>query len=715
MKKILKIKWIAFFLLNAFSALSLATTFYVAPSGSDLNLGTKISPFATITAAQAAASSGDTVFLRGGTYILENSNISAYVSIRAVVFNITKSGISYLAYPGEHPIFDFSNVKPSGYRVSAFRIAANDNVFDGFDIVGVQVTIADQRTQSEAIIVDGGNRNRFERLAIHDGMGIGWYLVKGSDNLVINCDAYRNKGLNSFSDGNVDGFGAHPASVTGTGNIIRGSRAWFNSDDGFDLINASAAVVIENSWAFFNGYNTDFSSLADGNGFKAGGYGAAGSAYPTPVPRHVVRYCLSVRNKAGGFYANHHIGGQDWIGNTAINNSTNYNMLSTLSDNDTDVPGYGHYMRNNLGFGGSKQVVNLGSATDNNIASNYFNLSVTVSAADFVSLDETLLSQPRQSNGDLPVIDFAKLAPGSDLINAGADLGSPYGGSAPDLGAFEARPLAPAALAENVSDNSVSLYWSAVAEPFFNHYKVYRSTSKGGAYAVIASGVTNNSYTDSSVMNGSSYYYVVTVVANNVESGFSNEVIGIPKALQVSSSSSSAASSFTSVASSSLSSQGFSSAGVSASSKPSMSSSASISSAASVSSSSSLLSNPLASSSISASSTSSGSSSISSSLASSAYSSASASSDTAVSSLASSISVYSSAASVASLSSTSSDMVSSTATSTASSAVNSSITSIPVFGVSTKRGGGSMDWVGVLILLWLCVTVVGRNKNLSMS
>jgi hypothetical protein len=37
----------------------------------------------------------------------------------------------------------------------------------------------------------------------------------------------------------------------------------------------------------------------------------------------------------------------------------------------------------------------------------------------------------------LPDIDYLKLVPGSDLRNAGVDLGLPYSGSAPDLGVFE--------------------------------------------------------------------------------------------------------------------------------------------------------------------------------------------------------------------------------------------------------------------------------------
>ena len=50
---------------------------------------------------------------------------------------------------------------------------------------------------------------------MHDGMAIGFYLSKGKNNLVLNCDAYNN--YDNFSEGikggNVDGFGGHPASI----------------------------------------------------------------------------------------------------------------------------------------------------------------------------------------------------------------------------------------------------------------------------------------------------------------------------------------------------------------------------------------------------------------------------------------------------------------------------------------------------------------------
>ena len=440
----------AMLLLQAGPAIS--ATWFVATNGLDANAGTSNSPFATLMRAQSAASSGDTVFLRGGTYFLSYANVTATNSPWVIVNNLTNNGISYLAYPGELPVFDFSNVRPplaNSNRVTAFLVTASSCVFKGFDVVGVQVDVAVQHTQSENFRVKGGNFNRFEQLRMHDGMANGWYLTDGASNLVLNCDAYNNRGLDGGSLGNTDGFGCHPGHTTGTGNLICGCRAWFNSDDGYDCINAFAVVTFSNCWAFYNGYFTNFAnSTGDGNGIKAGGYGVSGGAFPTPIPHHIVEFCLAVSNRVNGFYANHHLDGQIWFNNTAYRNNVNYNMLCNTNDSSgtNDVPGFNHVIKNNLGYSPrSAEVSNLG--TSNDVTFNYFTLPVTVAAVDFMSLDTSLLTLPRQTNGDLPYLAFAQLVGNSDLVDAGTNVGFPFAGAAPDLGAFEHGQNPPPVLA----------------------------------------------------------------------------------------------------------------------------------------------------------------------------------------------------------------------------------------------------------------------------
>jgi hypothetical protein len=256
---------------------------------------------------------------------------------------------------------------------------------------------------------------------MHDGMAIGFFLTKGSNNLILNCDAFRN--LDNVSEngkgGNTDGFGCHPQ-PGGKGNIFRGCRAWFNSDDGYDCINANEGIVFENCWAFYNGYNSSFASEGDGNGFKAGGYGQAPvvSELPSPIPSHTVRFCMAYRNKSSGLYANHHVQtGGSWYNNTAYRNATNYNMLSqritksatTGADTTLDCSGFNHVLHNNLSFKTSRDTLNLGTSV-NTYNSFSKGMSVTVDAADFASVDESLLIAPRQADGSLPNVNFLKAA-----------------------------------------------------------------------------------------------------------------------------------------------------------------------------------------------------------------------------------------------------------------------------------------------------------------
>ncbi|PTY03759.1 pectate lyase [Opitutaceae bacterium EW11] len=420
---------------------ALAATYFVSPTGNDTNPGTENAPFATVQRAQQAAEPDDTVYLRGGTYTLSENQIARREGLYACVTFLDKSGaphrpIRYWAYPGERPVFDFSAVKPAGLRVAAFRVTGSWIHLKGFEATGVQVTI---RTHTQSICFDNqGSHNVYERLSAHDGKAIGFWIGRGSDNLVLNCDAYRNYDDVSENKrgGNVDGFGHHVPKGSAR-NVFRGCRAWFNSDDGFDFINSAEAATAENCWAFYNGYSPDFADLGDGNGFKAGGYGKTpAEQLPNPVPRHVVLGCLAVRNKANGVYANHHVGGVDFLNNTACRNRIDFNFLGRESDNRTDIPGRGHRAKNNLAFGAGRAVAELDrSASD--VSHNSFDLPLALSDSDFLSLDESELTKPRQANGDLPIIDLFHLAPQSQAIDRGIDVGRTFSGKAPDLGAFE--------------------------------------------------------------------------------------------------------------------------------------------------------------------------------------------------------------------------------------------------------------------------------------
>jgi hypothetical protein len=73
----------------------------------------------------------------------------------------------------------------------------------------------------------------------------------------------------------------------------------------------------------------------------------------------------------------------------------------------------------------------------------------------------------------------------------------------------------------------VDLSWTAVTGA--NNYNVKRSLIPGGPYTTVASNVYGTTYTDTDVVNGTTYYYVVTALNESGESGNSNEASATPQ------------------------------------------------------------------------------------------------------------------------------------------------------------------------------------------
>jgi fibronectin type 3 domain-containing protein len=95
--------------------------------------------------------------------------------------------------------------------------------------------------------------------------------------------------------------------------------------------------------------------------------------------------------------------------------------------------------------------------------------------------------------------------------------------------AYEApvHPPAPVTdLTARGGDGEVRLSWSE--NPEADSYIVKRSNTSGGPYAVLAGQVSDTSFTDIEVENGTTYYYIVTAVNANGESQPSNEVSATP-------------------------------------------------------------------------------------------------------------------------------------------------------------------------------------------
>jgi len=347
-------------------------------------------PFRTVQKAVSTARAGDTIYVRGGTY-----NLSDTVELNKN--GSAGSPYKIWAYPGETPILDGSNI--------GYILEVNGSYWY---LKGIVI----EKAGEKGVQVEGAH-NTFEemtfRLCEEGGIKVD---TGASYNTCLNCDAYLNYD-SSGHGGNADGFMYKHG--CGEGNALIGCRAWTNSDDGYDLMEAGGGVIVQDCWAWNNGINIWGDSSFEGNGvgFKLGDGNAC----------HDIKNCLAWGNGTSGFNVQGNTSGFTLYNCTAWDNSkANY-----LFDENTP-----HHLRNNISFDG--RVVMDPGIDDSN---NSWNGGFLVTAEDFLSLDDSDMDAARGSDGSLPKSDFLRLAPGSDLIDAGIDVGLEYNGRAPDLGAFE--------------------------------------------------------------------------------------------------------------------------------------------------------------------------------------------------------------------------------------------------------------------------------------
>ncbi len=417
--------------------LAFPKAYYIAPDGNDNNGGTLESPFATIQKAQDLAQPGDTLYLRGGNYYPDAQTIFSKKGNPTAYFVLC-------SYPGEVPVINGINI-PEGDTTGT---STPTWTFSGADYWKVTGPLILTEGRGCGLMVDIGQFLEFDRVECsYNGIrasraGHGFMVWEGSNILYKNCDAHHNANhlwwpitsqkANQYQNG--DGWRI----FAGANMRLEGCRSWYNLDDDYDFYGENSPIELTNCWAAYAGIDDslgsitgtpnrempriDDSNLLWGNGIKLGYNHDA-------VKHHVVR-CLSWGNNAAGFHMN--------LGPSIILNAVSY-QNKVFGFDYTD--GKKHEMHNNLEF--DNDYDNPGyheTSPDLNISSyNSWDttLNISVTDDDFSSLDDTGMLGARQPDGSLPETEFLHLAEGSNLINAGINVGLPFSGSAPDLGAFE--------------------------------------------------------------------------------------------------------------------------------------------------------------------------------------------------------------------------------------------------------------------------------------
>jgi uncharacterized repeat protein (TIGR02059 family) len=404
------------------------TTYYVSPTGNDAAAGTFAAPWATWSRAMTAVYPGDIVYFRGGVY-----PISAHIYLTS---DYTRSGthghpISYMAYPGEVPIFD-GTTHPSTYG-QVFGLYCQDlNYIYLKGLTFRNFTQKANNDQANGVGAISCNQITFDQCKSYGNGGHGFSSYICDTITFTNCDSYNNCDVLQvgYPGGTADGFTSATDGYRAAGCITYyGCRAWYNSDDGFNDV-SDEKVVMDHCWAFNNGRLS-----GDGNGFKPGWM----YADVDPVGRRIVN-CIAAFNRAIGFHENSFPTSQARMNMEVYNNIAYHNDIwgfcSRIESTSTHTENQNIY-RNNIAYANTSAEYSVQDASYWVHDHNSWDLPVTISNADFVSVDSTGLTSARQSDGSLPNLNFLKLTTGSDLINAGTNVGLSYTGSGPDIGWFE--------------------------------------------------------------------------------------------------------------------------------------------------------------------------------------------------------------------------------------------------------------------------------------
>ena len=400
-----------------------ASTYFVANNGSDSAPGTEFAPWATWQKAFTSAVAGDTVYFRGGIYYtmdVVECNQSGTESNR----------IYFLKYPGETPILDGINKASKSHGlyisnqkyiyISGLTFRNNRQIVDDDDPSGIVLSECNHITIESCTTYNNGKR--------------GFYISEPDTITINNCDSYDN--ADSMQSLNIGGGGDgflvdDDGSVDDTLSLVKflNCRSWHNSDDGFD-IGSEGVVDIIGCWSWENGYLDGGSGIGFNLGVK--------DIWVSSVTTRRLTNCIAAYNTSIGFCTNDNnmlSNRMDIYNNTSYKNGEyGFVIYSTAGSNDQELE---RVFINNLSYDNGNSEVLVSDNAQYTYEANNWNIPVTVTNGDFISLNPSMLSGPRQLNGSLPVLDFLNLLSTSDLVDAGTSTGLLYNGFAPDLGAFE--------------------------------------------------------------------------------------------------------------------------------------------------------------------------------------------------------------------------------------------------------------------------------------
>jgi hypothetical protein len=437
-----------------------AKNYIAAIDGTSSGSGTLDSPYDIPTAISKAVA-GDTVYIRGGQYML-NAQIS-----------LSKGGTStayiyIFAFPGdERPVLDFYNRGYSGTNASSERGIQVSQ--DYYYIYGLDIT----RAGDNGMHIKS-SYNKIQNCRFYKNCDAGLQITGGTGayNEIIDCDSYENFDYKtSNAGGNADGFACKL--TVGVGNKFIRCRSWNNSDDGYDCYETQNDIYFEDCWVMANGQKsydvTDYPggttgtiiNQGNGNGFKVGGNASPGGAT-------LIR-CISIGHKIMST-SNKGFDQNNGKGRVFCYNCLSYNDGRGFSfPNNTDTRGANTFA-NNISLSSGSNSFGAGTVFQTNTWN-----GIPVSEADFESVVVDSSMAARNTDGSLPYMGgLFRLVKNSGLIDTGTDVTLPFSGSAPDLGPFEF-----------VAITGIPVFPSVHSDLSINYYPVNQEISIHGSVSSV--------------------------------------------------------------------------------------------------------------------------------------------------------------------------------------------------------------------------------------
>lgn len=439
------------------------TTYYVRADGNNSNTGldtTTATAWATIEHAFQTINGGDTAYFmdRGGVFY-ETSEVTLNPGLGQGNAGSISNPLHFFNYPGESPIIDFSTHTQTGGTFVGVSIANTNAIkLRGITVQGVRQYVDEQWIAALSMI---GNGNVWlDRMVTSDNGGIGTWVNDYDSLWVTNCDSYNN--CDSTSIGNLggrgDGFNLSSGgdrADTLKATWVTGCRSWNNSDDGFDM-GTTKQVYMSNNYIWNIG-----TLDGDGNAIKFA-WGDVLETSKRRVNNNLMAFCTS--SAIGEVNLNDTVNGPngEYFNNTVYSCLTGFRSAPLSGGRNCSTVNSSVVHRNNLVYNSydaffdqtwlfacaagvpvyTDQQYCTYEVMDTNPFWQY-NSNYSVTAADFLSTDSaTIVAQLGADRdletGALPELSTAlQLASGSELIDGGIDVGLPFNGSAPDLGAFE--------------------------------------------------------------------------------------------------------------------------------------------------------------------------------------------------------------------------------------------------------------------------------------